>query len=132
MSQENVEIVRRGYEAWNEGGSELAKEFWAEDIEFHDPPNLPDSTVVRGRDAVAAHLTDQAKVVGDLKLTPVDVRTQGDAVGLRLELTIRGAESGVDVPGEMAQVVEVADGRIQRIRVFMTWAEAREAAGLSE
>ncbi len=41
MSQENVEIVRRGFEAWNEGGSELAKEFWAEDIEFHDPPNLP-------------------------------------------------------------------------------------------
>ena len=81
---------------------------------------------------MAAHLTDQAKVVGDLKLTPVDVRTQGDAVGLRLELTIRGAESGVDVPGEMAQVVEVADGRIQRIRVFMTWAEALEAAGLSE
>ena len=70
MSQENVEIVRRGYEAWNEGGSELAKEFWAEDIEFHDPANLPGSTVVRGRDAVAAHLTDQAKVVGDLKSTP--------------------------------------------------------------
>ena len=54
MSEENVEIVRRGYEAWNEGGSELAKEFWAEDIEYHDPPNLPDSRVVRGRDAVAA------------------------------------------------------------------------------
>ena len=53
-------------------------------------------------------------------------------MGLRLELTIRGAESGVDVPGEMAQVVEVADGRIQRIRVFMTWAEALKAAGLSE
>ena len=87
--------------------------------------------MVRRRDAVAAYLTDQAKVVGDLKLTR-RCENAGDAVGLRLELTIRGAESGVDIPGEMAQVVEVADGRIQRIRVFMTWAEALEAAGLSE
>ena len=41
MSQENVEIVRRGYEAWNEGGSELAKEFWAEDMSTTTPRTFP-------------------------------------------------------------------------------------------
>jgi ketosteroid isomerase-like protein len=41
MSEENVEIVRRAYEAWNEGGAEAAKQFWAEDIEFHDPLTFP-------------------------------------------------------------------------------------------
>ena len=132
MPQENVELVRRAYEAWNEGGSELAKEFWAEDLEFHDPPNLPDPRVVRGRDAVAAYLTDQVNVVGDMKVTLVDVRTRGEAVVLRMELTLHGAESGVDVPGEISQVVEVADGRLQRIRLFMTWEEALKAAGLRE
>jgi ketosteroid isomerase-like protein len=132
MSRENVELVRRAYEAWNEGGSESAKEFWAEDLAFHDPPNLPDARVVRRRDAAAAYLTDQVNVVGDMKVTLVDVRTRGEAVVLRMELTIQGAESGVDVPGEIAQVVEVADGRLQRIRLFMTWEEALEAAGLRE
>jgi ketosteroid isomerase-like protein len=129
MSRENVPLVRRAYEAWNEGGSESAKEFWAEDLEFHDPPSLPDPRVVRGRDAAAAYLTDQVSVVGDMKVTLVDVRTRGDAVVLRMELTLHGAESGVDIPGEIAQVVEVADGRLQRIRLFMTWEEALEAAG---
>jgi hypothetical protein len=60
------------------------------------------------------------------------VRTRGETVVVRVELTMHGAESGVDVPGEMAQVIEVVDGRIQRFRLFFTWEEALEAAGLSE
>ncbi len=132
MSQENVEVVRRAIEAWNDGGPQSAKRFWAEDFEWNDPPNLPDPRVVRGRDAAVAYLTDQRTVVGDLKVTPVDVRDRGEAVVLRIETTLHGAESGVDVPGEFAQVVEVADGTLQRVRLFMTWEEALEAAGLEE
>ncbi len=132
MSQENVELARRAAEAWNEDGPESVKRFWAEDGEWHDPPSLPDSRVVRGRDAVAAHLTDQAGAVGQAKLTVVDVRARGATVVLRVGLTVHGPESGIDVPGEMAQVIEVADGRVQRLRMFFGWKEALEAAGLSE
>jgi ketosteroid isomerase-like protein len=132
MSHANVDLVRRAYEAWNAGGSEAAKEFWSEDVELRDPPNLPDSRVVRGRDAVAAYLTDQVKVVGEMKVNPVEVRTRGAAVALRMKLTLHGTTSGVDVPGEMPQVVEVADGKVRRIRLFFAWEEALEAAGLSE
>ena len=132
MSQKNVEVVRRTNKAWNEVGPESLKQFYAEDAEWHDPPNLPDSRVVRGRDAIAAHLTDQASVVGMMNVTIVDVRARGETVVLRIEGTVRGPESGIEVPGEMGQVIEVADGRIQRIRMFMTWGEALEAAGLQE
>ena len=132
MSQENVEIVRRAVEVWDQNGSESAKEFWAKDIDWHDPPDLPDPRVVRGRDAVAAYLTEQVTAVGDMDVSLVDMRTQGEAVVLRMEMTIHGAESGVDVPGETAQVVDVADGRLQRVRMFRTWEEALESAGLSE
>jgi SnoaL-like domain len=76
MSQENVEVVRRAIEAWNEGGPQSAKRFWAEEFECNDPPNLPNPRVVRGRD----DLTDQRTVIGDLKVTPVDVRDRGEAV----------------------------------------------------
>jgi ketosteroid isomerase-like protein len=132
MSQENAELVRRAYEAWNEGGPEAAKQFWAEDVEFQDPPTLPDARVVRGRDAAAAYLTGQVTVIGDMKLTLANVRVEGEIVVLRMDLTVDGAESGVDVPGEIAQVVEVADGTLQRIWLFMTCEEALEAAGLPE
>ena len=132
MSQENVELVRRAVDAWNERGPESIEQFWAEDGEWHDPPNLPDSRVVRGREAIAAYLTDQARVVGDMKFALVDVRDRGQTVVIRNQLTIHGPESGIDVPGEMAQVIEVVDGRIQRVRNFRTWDEALEAAGLEE
>jgi ketosteroid isomerase-like protein len=132
MSEENVEVARRAAEAWNEDGPDSLKLFWAEGGEWHDPPNLPDSRVVRGRDAVAAYLTDQASAVGGLKFTIVDVRARGETVVLRTELTLHGPKSGIDVPGEMAQVIEVADGRIQRVSNFFTWDQALEAAGLSE
>ncbi len=132
MSEENVEVVRRAIDAWNEDGPESVRRFWAEDGEWHDPPNLPDSRVVRGRDAVAAFLTDQAGAVGQAKFTIVDVRATGETVVLRMEWTLHGSESGIDFPGEAAQVIEVADGRIQRVSMFISWDEALEAAGLSE
>ena len=132
MSEENVELIRRADRAWNEVGPESIKQFWAEDGEWHDPPNLPDSRVVRGRDAIASYLTEQARVVGGMKTTLVDVRASGETVVIRVELTLHGPESGIDVPGEMGQVIEVVDGRIQSLRLFFTWEEALEATGLKE
>jgi ketosteroid isomerase-like protein len=132
MSEENVALIRRADRAWNEIGPESVKQFWAEDGEWHDPPNLPDSRVVRGRDAVAAYLTDQLRVVGEMKTTIIDVRARGETVAVRVELTMHGSESGIDFPGEIGQVVAVADGRIQRVQMFFTWEEALEAAGLEE
>ena len=95
MSEENVELARRAVEAWNEDGPDSIKRFWAKDGEWHDPPDLPDSRVVRGRDAVAAYLTDQAGAVGQLRFTIVDVRATGETVVLRVELTLHGPESGI-------------------------------------
>jgi SnoaL-like domain len=87
--------------------------------------------VVRGREAVAAHLKDQTSVLGDLMVTIVDVRARDETVVVRSEGTAHGAESGVDVPAEATQVFEVAAGRLQRARMFLTWEEALEAALLS-
>ena len=85
-----------------------------------------------GRDVVAAYLNDQLRVVGEMKTTIVDVRALGEMVVVRAELTMHGPESGIDFPGEVAQIIEVADGRIQRLRMFFTWEEALEAGGLRE
>ena len=36
MSEENVEVVRRYYEAWNAGGLDDARAFWSDEIEWQD------------------------------------------------------------------------------------------------
>jgi hypothetical protein len=44
MSQENVEIVRRIYEAHNRDEPDAAEPYWATDIEMLDAPEFPDAT----------------------------------------------------------------------------------------
>ena len=52
MSQQNVEIVRRGYERFNDGDIDGFLEFCAPDLEFRDLPDLPGSRVFIGHGAV--------------------------------------------------------------------------------
>ena len=132
MSQENVEIARRAIEAWNEGGAGSVKQFFSAEVELHDPPDLPDSRIVRGRDAVAAYLTRQTEVIGDMKLNIVDARERGESVILRMEVTVHGTRSGLDLPAELTEVVGIANGKVQSLQGFLSWEEALEAAGLSE
>ena len=64
MSEENVDLVRRAYDAWNERGPESIEQFWAEDAEFHDPPSFP----IRGWCGVGMRSLpirpDQVRVLG--------------------------------------------------------------------
>jgi ketosteroid isomerase-like protein len=52
MSQETVDLIRTGYEAFSRGDLETALEMMDPAIEAHDPPEMPDAAVHRGRDAV--------------------------------------------------------------------------------
>src|SRR5687767_10270366 len=62
MAAENLEIVRRSVEAFNEGGLEAAAEFAHPDIEFQEPPSQPAPRTARGRESVRETWTsfDQA------------------------------------------------------------------------
>jgi len=54
MSQENVEIVRRAVEKFNELGFDGfgASDLVTDDVEFHEPPEQPAPRVARGREEV--------------------------------------------------------------------------------
>jgi ketosteroid isomerase-like protein len=55
MSQENVEIVRKGIEAWNQHDADLWLSYAAPDIEWAPAgPAAVERTVYRGHDEVAS------------------------------------------------------------------------------
>jgi ketosteroid isomerase-like protein len=57
MSQENVEIVRRGYELFNEGGPEavISAGIWSPEIVWDlSPSEIPGAGIYRGHDEVRA------------------------------------------------------------------------------
>jgi ketosteroid isomerase-like protein len=134
MSQENVEVVRQGFDDWRAG--RIAE--WAEtvdlDIEWdtsaHPLPDFPDRG--RGRDALVRHMYDYLAGWNDYEATPEEVLDGGDEVVLIVHERARMRGSDVILDRDLPTVWTVRDGRNVRFRVFKTRAQALEAAGVRQ
>jgi ketosteroid isomerase-like protein len=135
MSEENVEVVRRGMALW------LADDFegWRTtidpdigwDISAHPLPDVPNHG--RGQDALvtdmlAVYMSGWTDYSAELKET-IDA---GDQVVLVLHETAQMGDSGVPLDRDLVHVWTVHDGRATFLRVFKTKAEALEAIRMSQ
>ena len=68
MSQENVEIVRAAYAAWNAGDMDAFSAFYDPDVILRPPRMWPEPGPFVGRDAVM-RLFEQARDVWDRRHT---------------------------------------------------------------
>jgi uncharacterized protein len=132
MSQENVEIVRRYYATWNEGGLEAARVFWSDDFEWHDAPGMPDGGVYRGADAAADHFRDLNEVLGTMEVRLDRVLPAGDEVFVMLHVHLDAPRGELAFDGPIFETVRIRDGKVSRIRLFLDEQAALEAAGVSE
>ena len=127
MSQENVELVRRIYEAWQR--EESARDFLAPDIEYVNPDYAVEPGTKRGR-----------KMLGMVRETYEDFAIQPERFidGPGAHVVVLAAYSGtgrgsrVPVEGEQGHVWTIRDGLAVRFEWFQSHREALEAAGLSE
>ena len=131
MSQENVEIVRRGFEVWNAGDMEALRELYDPGIIWRGPEGWPEPGPYAGREAVmrqgeqlrATWDSDSFELISDF----IDV---GDRVAVRF--IWRGAGHGPESNIEATGVYTVRKARIVAIELFWDHAEALEALGLAE
>jgi ketosteroid isomerase-like protein len=129
VSQENVEIVRRSIDAFGRGDLEGVLETLAPGFEFEPSGRFMDrQTTYRGRRASSSSGT--TSVLPGRRRDSERMDDLGGQVLTRGKLAGRGGESGIDVDAEQAWLHTVRDGEIVRLRSFMTWAEAREVAGV--
>jgi uncharacterized protein len=132
MSEENVDLARRGYEAFARGDLDAVLEFMHPKIEAHDPPEVPDAAIYRGRDAVRRDWEQTADVFEDFSVDVEKTFDRGDEVVLFLRFRGRGRDSHAELQAPMAHVWTIRNGKAVRLRQFLNRAEALEAAGLSE
>src|SRR6478609_5257591 len=130
MSQENVEIVRRGYEHLSRTG-EFLWELIDLDVEVHDPPIGPDSRVYLGHEGLRTALANVEESFDEIDFEPDDFLDAGSDVVVLVRMRGRGKGSGVAVEAQIAHVWTLRDGKGVRIRV-LDRETALEAAGLSE
>jgi ketosteroid isomerase-like protein len=130
MSQ-NVEIVRKMFDAWNRRDYAAAQEAFDPEVEVEIRVGIDADGIWRGYDGLRRMLRPWG-AFSTFRSEIEEVLASGDEVFIAAHHYGRGKASGVDVEMKNWQVFTVRDGRIGRYRIYGTRGQALEAAGLSE
>ena len=131
MSQENVEIVRRVYDALSQGDFERALEDAEPDFEWM-PPEQDIQGPVQGAESLRRFLKDQNEAFEDFRVEAEELKEHGDQVLALIRVRGRGRASGVEFDIRAATLWTFRGGRLIRGQVFPERENALEAAGLRE
>jgi len=131
MSQENVEIVRAAYAAWNAGDVDALRELHDPDVIARYPEDWPEAGPFVGREAVVRQIEQLRQTWDASAAEPIaDFVDAGDRVVARF--VWHGTGHGPDFALEGSAIYTLRKGRVSVIEYFGTHAEALEAVGLSE
>ena len=137
MAQENVEIVRRVYDAVARRDTKSVLELYDPDVELHTSRSAwreldEGGEVHRGHEGLRASFRKLYEVWEKWEDNPDELIDAGEHVVSVVTSRSRGRTSGVEVDSHHAAIWTVRDGKIVRVVWFATRAEALEAVGLSE
>ena len=132
MSQENVDVVRAIYSAWQLGDYRAALERFDEHVEWFGPPDFSNSGVGRGHDGVRRALGTWIGAWDDYQFDLRELIDSGDRVLAAGWQRGRGKGSGVEVSEEIFSVWTLGAGKVVRQQMFRDRAQASEAAGLPD
>ena len=127
MSRENVEVVRRAYEAFNRRDIAALSTLVDPEVDFR-------STVEshRGLEGVADFVRSADETLDDFTAIPTEIIDAGEQVVVVVHERGRGKGSGIEVDHRFAHVWTIRDGRAVAFHAFTTRTEALEAVRLSE
>jgi ketosteroid isomerase-like protein len=133
MSQENVEIVRRLWDAVNRRDAERFIACLDPELEFRSAiVGVVEGKVHRGHDGARGWLASSAESFEEITFEGTDYRDFGDRV-LALGLTrARGRGSSVELESPTGWLCTVRAGKVLKIDGFLSRDEALKAAGLPE
>lgn len=132
MSRENLELLMRVGEAFNEKGWEGIFDFVAPEFEFHEPPEQPGATVFRGIEEAKAGTARWAETWTEQTSELQDVRELPEGRILVLSLQRMRGRDGIQVEQPNASIFTFEHGRIVRLQSFWDQPTALEAVGLSQ
>ena len=132
MSQENVEVVRGGIEAWNRRDLTTWLAGWASDAEIDwSRARGPLKGVYRGRREVETLWNEWYSTFEEAHIETHGFTDAGSEVVVSNTTHFRGRQ-GIEVTASSTWVFTVENGQFTCLRLFQEPAEALEAAGLQE
>jgi len=133
MSQENVEVVRKLFEVYNERS-------FVENQDLIDPAmvwdmsraGLPDATAYTGPSGFLQFVEAWEEGITQERMEAEEIVDSGEWVVVMVSHHGQGKASGIEVGQHFAMVWTVRGGRATRMELYPTREEALEAVGLSE
>jgi len=132
MSQEDVNLARRGYEALARGDMEAVLELIDPDVEVEvhtGRPDLPETDVLRGHAGFLENLRQLDEVFEDVEVTPEEFIEVGEKLVVPIYTAGRGRASGIRVENRVTHIWTIRAGKATRFQVFPTTEQALEALG---
>ncbi len=133
MSQENVEIVRAGFAAFNRGDYEAALAAFHPEVEWVPYLGALQGSIHRGRQALLEMWNDiNQNLGGAFQVEAQEFIDCGEKIVVVVEARGTGSSSGAELRQKWAQVASLQDRLVIRVEPFPTREEALEATGLQE
>lgn len=134
MSDANVQIVRRVYNALADPGEDVIA-LWDPDVEFDVSRDIWGAVMggghYRGVEGVRAWMLDLYAAWEQMDIDLEELVDAGDDVVAVIRVAGRGRVSGIEMEYRPAGVWTIRDGRIVRVVWFVDRGEALEAAGIA-
>ncbi len=136
--QRNIEVTRRGFEAYNAGDVEALAELLHPDVELHADSELINGGDYRGHEGFMRWNAEWTEAWEQFTIEPRALETFGEHIILAdTHQVARGAGSGIDVEMDVYWLFQVADDKVVRMHLYASrehaveaieaWGEEREA-----
>jgi ketosteroid isomerase-like protein len=129
VPEENVELVRQGFEAMRGGDVEAVLPLIHPEFEVTTPPGLaaePDT--YRGPDGIRRYFESFYEVMDRVSFEADDFIPVGERVVVPVTLRARGRTTGIETAQKVVQIWDLKDGQAIRIEIYATLEEAMAAA----
>jgi ketosteroid isomerase-like protein len=130
MSRENVELVRGGFDAFQQGDLSRMLDLMADDLVTYRAD--PDGATYHGKEGFLRATADWTEDFDEWSVTPEEFIDAGNGVLVRVRQMARGQASGIPVEGEFWFVFKMRAKMVAKVSFYLRRGEALEAAGLSE
>jgi ketosteroid isomerase-like protein len=133
-SEENVEVVQRAVEAFNQGGmgSKTTLSFFDPTAVFEEPPEQLGPRVARGREEVSRLFTQFDAAWEEHRTRPDEIRAIDDERVLMLSRDHFRGRDGIEIEQTSGTIFTLRGGKIVRMQAFWDRENALEAAELRE
>jgi ketosteroid isomerase-like protein len=121
-----AERIHATFEAFFRGDLDGAVAAMTPDVVGYDAPEMPDSGVIHGRDAVKARLAGFLELFGDLELAELRIEDVSDRILVVIHVRGRARAGEAPVAFDLAYLLRMRDdGLADEIRSYFTEDAAR-------